>query len=470
MASLVVAPSASALVPVDYCQYYPCQEGESYVVFSPPPAVIYPCDANGHAPDGALDATATLQAWIDLVPDGVVRNVAGSQITEWHVLLFPGGSCIRMEGQLTIQDRHYLIFDAGRIESQGPTVDGVTLDHHLRPAFGASHPITWFVLRGSFLQWRSFKVVGNHPEKHISLGVPTKVSTYGWCHDDPATVGINEAAQTCEWQAAWRFLGTRHAWLDGNESRNTHGDSVEIGWDYPIQPPNAIDARYITINNHKVFGAGRQGISAVSGQDITITNSYIEGAAQVGVDIEPEQPLFPVRRWTITNNEFGQSYATIAQLAGANTCTEVSDIDFSYNVQVEPNITSWPAVTGTRPSGCSAQRGPLTITNNAFWAEEWWYDGDSVAGFDGYSNVTFNSNSVKLSCYPGTGCAGNQTPVTFVNGGTGHVVSGNDFAVSGSQAWSSVYAYNGVVHGSLGTNVTSCGNTTSTGNNQPNAC
>lgn len=473
-ASLLVAPSASAFVPVDYCQYYPCQEGATYDIYTLPDSVThYPCDGDGHAPPGAVDETADLQTWVNSVPDGGEETVVlGSRLTEWHVLLFPADRCIRMDGQLTVQDRNYLTFEGGGIPSLN--VEGVTLDQHLKGATAATQEImTWYIRRGSYLQWHSFKVIGNHPEKQISLGVPTKVSTYGWCHDG--------SGATCEWQAAFRFAGTRHALLDGNETRNTHGDSVEIGWDYPTQPPDAIDARYITIRNHKVFGTGRQGISAVSGQDITITDSYIEGAAQVGIDIEQEQPLFPVRRWTITNNEFGQSYATIAQLGAANTCTEVSDITFSNNRQVEPNITSWPAIQALRELDgpnypqCSAQRGPLTITNNTFLVQEWWYDGDIVADFYDYSNVTFNSNEIKLSCYPGTGCSGEQTPVRFM-GGSGNVVSHNDFAVTGSSPWEHVYAYRAnytdsyVNLGSLGTNVNSCGNETSQGTDQPNPC
>jgi hypothetical protein len=409
------------------------------------------CDANGHAPSGALDQTANLQDWINSVPDGYFANGYAAV----QVLSFPEGRCIRMDGELKVHDRNYLIFDG----------NDVTIDQHLMPAtLGFQGSGGWSVVRGTFLQWRFFKIVGNHAEYRTDPAdstITTKIMEYGYCHD-----GLG----TCEFQYGWEISGSRHVRLDGNETKNTHGDSVAIGWDYPLQPPNAIDARYITINNHKVFGTGRQGISAVSGQDIAITNSYIEGATQVAIDIEQEQPLFPVRRWNISNNRFGQSYAAIGQLGALNTCTEVSDISFSHNVQVEPNVTVYPALMGTRPGGsCTVQRGPIEITNNVFWAEEWGSDGDHVVIFDGYSDVTVNSNTVKLSCYPGAGCAGNQAPVTFL-GGTGHEVSRNDLAVIGAQPWSSVYAYNGVVHGSLGVNVNSCGNTTAQGANQPNPC
>jgi hypothetical protein len=436
----------------------------------PLPASIthYACTASGQAPAGAIDETVDLQAWINSVPDGngfpgAPTSTDIPHFDDWHILDFPDGRCIRMDGQLTIEDRNYLIFDGG----------GVTLDQHLKGATAATQEImTWYIRRGSYLQWHSFKVIGNHPEKQISLGVPTKVSTYGSCHDG--------SGATCEWQAAFRFAGTQHALLDGNETWNTHGDSVEIGWDYPTQPPEAIDARYITVRNHKVYGAGRQGISAVSGQDITITDSYIEGAAQVGIDIEQEQPLFPVRRWTITNNVFGQSYATIAQLGAANTCTEVSDITFSHNQQVEPNITSWPALFAQREVAgqppCSAKRGPLTITHNNFLVEEWYYDSDVAVIFDDYSNITFSDNSIKHVCYPGTTCylVANEPDGAAValHGGSGHVLNRNNLAVGGGQSWPWVYSYDGVVHGSSGPlgNVSSCGNTTAQGPNQPMAC
>lgn len=450
-----------------------CPIDNGNVVFSLPPSVAhYPCDGNGQAPAGALDETSDLQAWIDKVSDGKgARDAPASidlpHIDDWHVLDFPDARCLRVDGSLSISDRKYLIFKG----------DGVTIDQHLKPPYAAFNGMAWSVFRGSHLQWWGFKILGNHSEKQrhpADSRLVTKVSAYGYCHDDPVT-RVNESSQTCEWQGGWGLYGAQHIRLEGNQTRNTHGDSIEIGWDLPNQPPKARDTRDVIINNHKVYGTGRQGVSAVSSQYVTVSNSYIEGAAQVGLDLEPEHPLLPIRRWTIRNNDFGQSYGSIAQLGAPNTCTEVSEIIFSGNQQLEPNITSWPALIAERPthrspnSPCTAQRGPLAITHNDFWVEEWDADGDILADFRGYSNVVFSSNAVRLSCYPGTGCVGDQTPVSL-RGGSGHVLNANNFAVPGWRAWSSVYRYGDGLHGSLGNNVSSCGNTTSRASYQPIGC
>jgi hypothetical protein len=298
--------------------------------------------------------------------------------------------------------------------------------------------------------WHAFKIIGNHPEK-ITEGYPplmSRVSAYGHCHEDPDKV---PPPPSCEWQGGWGLYGAQHVTLEGNETRNTHGDSVEIGWWRP-NCCNLREARYITINNHSVYGAGRQGISTIGVQELTISNSYIEGAAQAAIDLEPESTdnVYPIRRVTITNNLFGQSHATI--LANNGQCTEVSDINFSNNVQLEPNISSWPAIEMSRPAGCARQRGAVMITNNTFWIQEWGSEGDVAAIIRGYVDLTFSHNSVKYSCGR-AGCDGPNVAPVHLWGGSGYVVEENDLAVSGSQAWPSVYAYDGVIHGSLGTKV-----------------
>lgn len=461
IASLLVAPSASAFAPVDFCQYYPCQEGEEYEIhFLPDYVTHYPCDiGSGQAPAGAGDETADLQAWIDSVPDGGDRRVVlGSQIIKWHVLLFPPSRCIRMDGQLDIHERHYLIFDGG----------GVTLDQHLKVAKGGFNAsgewmpgiVGWNVWRGSFLQWRLFKIVGNHPEKYYSptYGL-TKVSTGGICHDDAAP------QPTCEWQYGWALRGTQHVTLESNETKNTKGESVFIAWD---EPDYTVDSRYIKINNHKVYGSGRQGIAGMSGQDIVISNSYIEGAFFNATLFEPESTdnRFPVRRATITNNIFGQSgIGAIFGLTGH--CAEVTDISFTHNIQIEPNV-SWhaPVWVDAPPAPCVRQHGPVTITHNNLLVEG--DDPFEIAGFSRrYSDVTWNSNSVRRLC---SLCPTSAATAVHIHGGSGHVLNQNNLAVPGSQPWQWVHAYDSVNHGSLGTNVSSCGNTIAQVINQPNAC
>lgn len=498
MTSVVFTPPAMAShteslgatpVSVDYCQLYPCQEGDTHLVFPVPPTVTpFPCDADGHAPSEAVDETADLQAWIDLVPDGEERRVIGSKIIEWHVLLFPPGLCIRMDGHLTIQERNYLIFEGGGVESEALTVDGVTLDQHLKPAMGGPDPTGsftlngsggWFVKSGSYLQWRSFRIVGGHSEKEPYYGgAPSKSSTYGMCHfHDSDDLEHERPISSCEWQSGWGIFGAHHVTLEGNETRNTHGDSVEIGWDVhgdDYWTDEVVDARYITINNHRMYAAGRQGISAVSGQDLTISNSYLEGAAQHAIDLEAgsSDNRFPIRRVNITNNEFGESYFSIGML-NSGVCADVTDVSYTHNVQTEHNFSWLPSVMGNlTPSECDhpVQRGPLTITDNYFWVESG--GGEDLAGyFRNNDNVTFSSNTVRRNC-GGMGCTFDPNPAAVAfEGGSGHVVNNNILGAAGSHApWTWVYSYDGVNHGSLGNNVSSCGNTTVLADNQPSAC
>jgi hypothetical protein len=151
---------------------------------------------------------------------------------------------------------------------------------------------------------------------------------------------------------------------------------------------------------------------------------------------------------------------------------EVSDISYTHNEQLEPNITGLAAIEMIAPVSCSLQRGPVTITDNKFQIEEVWVENDLAVNIAGYSNVTFSSNSVSHRCHdaiPPDGCAA-EVPVSLL-GGTGHLINGNELAVGiRPHQWQWVYSYNGANHGSLGSNVSSCGTTTSRGPGQPNAC
>jgi hypothetical protein len=486
------ATTAQEFIPPD-CQNIPLPDTNCIVEhythsdgneIYPLPASIthYACDVNGQAPAGAIDETADLQAWINSVPDGnglpdAPASTDIPHVDDWHVMDFPDGRCIRMDGHLNVQGRHYLRFEGG----------GVTLDQRLKPSMGGWDPTGtftlngsggWHVIRGSYLEWRSFKIIGGHPEKQLYFGGATsKSSTYGTCHL-PDSDGSGHIS-SCEWQHPWAIAGGKHVTLDDNESRNTHGDSVFIGWhvmgvDY--WTGDVVDSRYVTINNHRVYGAGRMGMAAMSGQDITISNSYIEGAAHHAIDLEPESSdnRFPIRRVTITNNEFGESHMSIGAL-GTGVCADVTDVTYTNNVQTAINFSWLPSVLAVfNPSECThpVQRGPVTVTNNYFWVESG--GGEDVAGwFRNNDNVTFSSNVVRRDC-GGLGCTAdpNSSALTL-EGGSGHIVDRNDLAAPGSHApFNWVYSYDGVYHGSSGPldNVSSCGNTTAQGADQPNPC
>jgi hypothetical protein len=426
-----------------------------YDVHSMPSSVTHsPCDANGQAPSGVPDETADLQAWIDSVPDGTgrPRPVLPGRSTDpdqWRVLEFPHGRCIRMDGHLTIRDRHYLIFDG----------EGVTLDQHLKPATARStrNGATWNgsggwdVVRGSSLQWHSFNIVGNHIHSEMqtewnggSSVRKTRVTTFGMCH---ASVPGPPSNSYCEWQYGWGIRGSQNVLLDGNQSRDTHGDGVAIEWGPGIN----LMPRDITIQNHSVYRSGRQGISIIAGEGITIKDSYIEGSASNAIDLEPERwedDRFPVRDVIITRNRFGESHA--ATLVANGRCADIANIEYSYNDQISSNISRIPAIEmiapSTTPLGtpCSSQRGPITIAFNIFRIRETGTEGDAAVSIEGYSNVTFNSNSVNHSCHPATpACTADQPPV-ILRGGSGHIVSGNDLSI-GERAhhWRWAYSHNG---------------------------
>lgn len=435
-------------------QFDPCRNvrrcrAASYEVHPLPASVSHHyCDANGQAPAGAMDETADLQAWIDSIRDGTGRSPLSTSRDQWRVVEFPSGRCIRMDGHLTIRDRHHLIFDGGR----------VTLDQHLKPATARSSRNgtwngsgAWHVVRGSFLQWHSFKVVGNHIHSEMQTewiggrsSRKTGVTTFGMCHEQVPGPSSN---RYCEWQYAWNIQGSQNVLLAGNESRDTHGDGVAIEWG----PGISVMPRDIIIQNHSVYRAGRQGISVIAGEEITIQDSYIEGSASNAIDLEPERwedNRFPIRRITITRNRFGESLATT--LVANGKCGDVSNIEYTYNEQIAPNISRIPAIEMIAPTvspvgnPCLSQRGPVTIAHNIFRIQETGTEGDVAASIEGYSNVSIHSNTVLHSCHPATpACIADQPPVSL-RGGSGHSVRGNDLSFGEpAHHWQWAYSLDG---------------------------
>lgn len=242
----------------------------------PPPtntgSGLYALDATG-----ATDVTAGLQAFIDSVPNGTAVR-------------FPAHARYRLDGTLSVVDRHGLTF-VGQDTSFQHTRRGVRSTFH------------WSVLRGSDLTWRGLTLLGQN--------------------SDGGYTGSLEA------QHAWNIAGTNGFEIDDCVVRRIYGDFV-----YMTNYPSKLLAKHGHIHNCRFSTNGRQGISFIGCTDIEIDHNDIQNVARSMFDFEPNDISEEVHRINIHDNNLGYHRLNFLGAGNGAPNTPMSDITVHKNTLV----------------------------------------------------------------------------------------------------------------------------------------
>ncbi len=375
----------------------------------------------------ATDVTAALNAWVASVPNGTAAAP--------NTLRFSAGACYRVDGTLGAAygttnpagyHRSYLVFDG-----QQATIDG---SFFLPPVLTNRAGIS--LIASDHVTVQGFTIKGNHPN-------PCNLSGTGACQDG----GYNSQR---EWQHGVAVFGSSFITVQGNTILNVYGDGVTLA-----QDPQTTDSivRFNTID-----GTGRMGVALTSNNRITIQSNIFDRISYHVVDIEAEIPGTQVSNITFQDNTIKRHYFAVIG-SGSGECVERSGINIIGNVMENAGVTTYPALFLSGPDGCSIPMRDVVVSGNTLRRT------DTSAGPPFWHNATIQIRNTEDASVTNNRIIQSRTDtgaVAFFNATGVLNVSNNDM-----REINFVYSRDGVEHGP---GVTSCGNTTLAGPNQPVAC
>lgn len=224
---------------------------------------------------GARDVTSELNAFLASVPND-------------STVIFPAGRRHRIEGTLSLDGRRDLIIDG-----QGSTFFATTE--------GDRNRAQWEVQLSSRITLRAVKVVG--------------------ANENAGVDGVFDVDR--EAQHAFDIQGSDHVTLDNVEAQDTYGDFVYV------DKHAGVPATFITVQNSRFSGSGRQGIAVSSGEDVLITGNTIGDVRRSMFDFEPYSDRISIRRIHIVDNNIGP--ARFYFVASGGHAAPVEDIEIRGN-------------------------------------------------------------------------------------------------------------------------------------------
>lgn len=299
---------------------------------------------------------------------------------------------------------------------------------------------------------KNFTMIGQHPN-------PCNIDAAGNCRD-------GGAVSAYEWYAGIAVEGGRDLVFSNNTIRNMYGDGISVaqgpncyqgpdvwGADHPIN---------VTIADNLIDGTGRHGVAITGGEDVVVARNTFDRVSYHVADLEYEcyQPL---KRITFDRNIIQRHYlAFIASITGgeAGVCPPTGfngDFTITNNVMERSGVTTtmpiW--VGSTQPTICQPDKSDVRIEGNTLLYAHAEGTNSAIQIDTTLGAITILSNRI---VQPGTAAAVKITR----SASAAKTVSLNDMRESAL-----VYWLDGVAHAA---GVTSCGNTTSQGPNQPTAC
>lgn len=301
------------------------------VLESGPTQLENPCTAHVCAvPDSIIsdcseDVTALLNAFIRAVPDGQVGTVAGPV---FNTIVFPPGSCYRVEGKLVVPRRAYLRFDG-----QGAKIESRDVDN-------LGHQPAWEVAFSHHVFFEDFVVEGDNPKPSYYSGPPREHSP------------------------GWIFGGSHDVGVDRVEVHNVYGDGVIFApkWDGKT-PVNVYNGH---VRNSLLDGCGRMGIAVTGGHDFDWSDNWIGNCPWIfDVELEWAKPPanFTIRNLFVRRNHTG--LYRLVWFANAGQCGfDMGNFVVEDNVMEQSGPTSWSPISSVGPIGGGCRRGPWTIRGN----------------------------------------------------------------------------------------------------------
>jgi hypothetical protein len=329
------------------------------------------------ARDCSVDVTAGLDRWLASVPDGATAQLAGG--------------CYRIDGTVTLQDRHDLIVDGGgaTFSAVSPTGDLTTADQPSKAARTRSH---WRLSGGSGITLRALTIQGANPSGGTAPD--------GYVEKLEAQHGIDIA-------------GTQAVDIDHVAINDVFGDFVYFG---PSPARNGQPAVFSggRVHDSTMVRNGRQGIAITGGKGIQIDHNTIGDTRRATFDLEPNEGAgWGIDDVTITDNEIGPGRLNLVSMAGAGPV---------HDIRIVGNILHRAMTVDVRGSGTGTRSGLLIADNVA--DASWGSRSGAVIRVEGVDDVTVARNAQPLQ--EGRGNAG--VSLTGVNGAR---VTGNSFVFAG---------------------------------------
>jgi hypothetical protein len=343
---------------------------------SPSLAVAAPQAAGGEravpstiAADCTADVTKVLNAWMASVADG-------------STLRFAAGACYRVDGTLTLQDRHDLTLDgngasfaASRVPPTSPKITRQM----------------WSVVGGSGITIRNMEARGTNP------------------------TGAFDVRR--EWFPLIQIAGTSKVLIERVRGSHAWGDFVSIGPDVRrvtnSDGTGGVLGTDITIRDSSASKIGRHGVTCNGCEDVLIDRNVFSDVAYQIVDIEVEADTWHARNVAFTNNTIG-GRVNLSVLANAGIGRDVTNITVSGNVMTGSPVTCAPPI---QVDATTAAKSNFVITNNRFktLGNAFW--------LHGVSSVTVENNAVTF----GQGGCANAGVAIIATSSRGNAVRNNDF-------------------------------------------
>ncbi len=342
------------------------------------------------AGDCSTDATASINSWIQSVPDG-------------STLVFHPGACYRVDGALQLVDRHDLV-----INGLGATFKAV--------AKGDLWRDQWAIIGGNNITLKNMTAQGVNPAPKY----------------DPRYEG----------QHNFQIYGAANITLDNVHGKNAHGDFVGVDPDGRVTP--VIPARNITVRNSTANIVGRMTVFCGYCDGLTVDNNVFSGNGYDVIDLETEYDYGYNRNIRITNNVINDlRYAFVASIPASN---DVRNVVISGNFMNDYPLTCWQPVHIERHPHVTSGKlpGPFLIENNRFKAlgdGVWLSHADNVTvrgntidyrpmGCDALSGVrAYNSDGGSIT---GNDVTGAEAIATLDDASTNWIVCGNKISDDGT--------------------------------------
>ena len=293
-------------------------------VSTPPPSPSIIAVPSSIDATGSTDASAALNSFVGTVADG-------------STIVFKAGGVYRMDGGLTLSNRHNLIFEGGGATLRGNGVSTCGRDCSL------------FFLRdgNKGITIRNFILVGNSP-----------------------TPGIFDT--TLEQSAAITIVGGSQVEIANVTISRVGGDGLTLSGDAPDWPNG------IWFHDSHVISSGRSGVAVIAGRNVTVERVAFDESGYTVLDLEPNvdsQGASNVRFLDNTAGTWANSFLSADGAVGSivngvtvsgNTVTggsllAIIDLSRRQNV-VFTNNTSTVAAAG--PVLRFAHIDGLTVTGN----------------------------------------------------------------------------------------------------------
>ncbi len=319
------------------------------------------------AADCSSDVTPQMQAWINGIPDDSYLSL-GSK------------ACYRVDGTITMQNRHHLQLNGN--------------DAVLKPATtGDLKRIGVAILGGSDIKVVHLTVWGANPT------AGARPDAY-----HPSLVG----------QHGFKVGGATDVVLDHVSAFDVYGDFVYVGG-FDGKPSSQV-----MVSTSTFARSGRQGITIVDADHVTIQENVISGVAMTMFDIEPNLPTQEARSIHIIGNVTGSARAFWFANEGAHA--DVGDIEISGN---RMKVATGGLIFVYASSG--PYRSTYVITDNQFIANYKVADQHSKGAlfFTHAQNVTITGNHVTFP-------KGHDMPAIELRDSRHVTVRGNTFANAGS--------------------------------------